>query len=73
MSRARELSDVAALSNAKGDLVATNASLVFDRLPLGTADQILVADPAQSVGIKWVTPVIVGEADQNVLAAQIFG
>lgn len=73
MSRARELSDVAALSNAKGDLVATNASLVFDRLPVGTADQVLVADPAQNVGVKWQTPVITGEPDQIVLATQVFG
>lgn len=38
----------------KGDLFTF--STVNDRLPVGTSGQILSADPAESTGLKWISP-----------------
>jgi len=42
--------------DAKGDLIAGTAADTFSRLAVGTNGQVLVADSAESTGIKWATP-----------------
>ena len=42
--------------DAKGDLIAGTGADTFDRLAVGTNDQILVADSTASTGLKWATP-----------------
>lgn len=41
------------LPNAKGDLIVATAADTLDRLAVGSSDQVLVADSAQSAGVKW--------------------
>jgi len=40
----------------KGDIYAATASGVTARLPVGTNGQVLVADSAESTGLKYITP-----------------
>jgi hypothetical protein len=42
--------------NAKGDLVVGDANDSVLRLAVGSNGQVLTADSAQTVGIKWATP-----------------
>jgi hypothetical protein len=41
--------------DAKGDLLVGTAADTLGRLALGTTDQILTADTAQTTGMKWTT------------------
>lgn len=43
--------------NAKGDLVVGSADNFVDNLPVGANGQSLVADSAETLGVKWGTPV----------------
>ena len=45
-----------ALVTAKGDVVGATASGVPDNLAVGSDGQILTADSASAMGIKWATP-----------------
>jgi hypothetical protein len=45
-----------ALVTAKGDIVGATASGVPDNLAVGSNGQILTADSAEAMGIKWSTP-----------------
>ena len=45
-----------ALVTAKGDIVGATASGVPDNLAVGSNGQILTADSAEAMGIKWATP-----------------
>jgi hypothetical protein len=54
----------------KGDIVAATAANTLARVGVGTNGFALVADSAQSAGVKWAN---VGEDDQTVLGSQIFG
>jgi hypothetical protein len=58
-SRAATLPQV----DAKGDLVVGTADNTYDNLTVGTNDTVLVADSAQSKGVKWAQI-----ADANVAA-----
>ncbi len=42
--------------DAKGDLIAGTADNTVDRLAAGANDTILMADSAQTTGLKWVAP-----------------
>ena len=44
--------------DAKGDLIAGQADDTPVRLPVGTNDQLLIADSAQASGLKWGRPTI---------------
>lgn len=41
--------------DAKGDLLAGTADNTIGRLPVGTNDQVLVADSSTATGLKWAT------------------
>lgn len=42
-------------SYAKGDLLVASSGSVLSKLTVGSNDQILTADSAQSAGVKWAT------------------
>jgi hypothetical protein len=42
--------------DAKGDLIAGTGADTFDRLAVGTNNQVLTADSSTSTGLKWATP-----------------
>lgn len=44
------------LLNAKGDLVVASSNDNAARLAVGTNGQVLTADSAQTLGVKWATP-----------------
>jgi hypothetical protein len=48
----QDLTDIAGLTRAKGDLIAGSATAWGD-LAVGANDTFLVADSAQSLGLKW--------------------
>lgn len=49
----KSLSDILALVDAKGDLIAGTAADAHGRLAVGSNGQVLTADSSQSTGLKW--------------------
>jgi hypothetical protein len=57
--------------DAKGDLIVGTADNTYDNLTAGTNDTVLVADSAQSKGVKWAQVPTAGIADSAVTSAKI--
>lgn len=49
----------ATIVDVKGDLIVASAADTVARLPVGTDGQILLADSAQSTGLRWAWPAAV--------------
>lgn len=49
-----DLSDVATFTQVKGDIMASNGT-VFNKIGVGTNNQVLMADSAETNGVKWAT------------------
>jgi len=58
---------------AKGDLIVGTGNATFDNLPVGTNGYTLVADSAQSTGLKWAAPAGGGKVLQVVSATSTTG
>ena len=55
MTRARDVANITDLPNAKGDLYTATAADTPTNLTVGSNGTFLVADSAQTAGIKWTT------------------
>ena len=58
--------------DAKGDLIVGSAADTVIRLPIGTNGQALVADSAETGGVRWGNVTSSGEDDQIVIATRMF-
>lgn len=49
-----------AIVDAKGDIMVGTADNTVTRVPVGSNDQVLVADSTQASGVRWATPASAG-------------
>ena len=71
----------AGVVDAKGDLIVGSADDVVARLGVGANGQVLTADSAETLGVKWAASGSAGPAgsdavydtDQAVISMQVFG
>ena len=68
---ADEANELASTLTSKGDLLSMNSGPSFTRLAVGTDDYVLVADNAESTGLKWAQVATAGVADGAVTEAKI--
>ena len=64
--------DTAVIFDAKGDLLAASAADTPARLAVGSNGQVLTADSAQTLGVKWATPAA-GYADPLTTKGDLVG
>ena len=64
-----------AIVDAKGDLIVGSAADTAVRVAVGSNNQVLMADSAETAGVKWATISLspTWDDDQNILANAIFG
>jgi hypothetical protein len=55
MSRARDVSQIISIVNAKGDLVVGTADNAVARQAVGADGLALIADSTQATGVTWAT------------------
>ena len=67
---ADEANEIASTLTSKGDLLGHGSS-TFARVAVGTNNHVLVADSAQSAGVKWAQIDTAGITDSAVTAAKI--
>lgn len=67
---ADEANELASVLTSKGDLLVHTAS-TFERLPVGANNFAVVADSAQTLGVKWGQIQSAGIADSAVTASKI--
>jgi hypothetical protein len=53
MSRARDVSKIISIIDAKGDLIVGTAADAVSRQGVGADGLVLVADSSQATGVKW--------------------
>jgi hypothetical protein len=68
---ADEANELASTLTSKGDLLSMNSGPSFTRLAVGTDDYVLVADNAESTGLKWAQVSSAGVADGAITEVKI--
>lgn len=63
MTRARDVANIDGLLTAKGDIYAASAAATPVNVPVGSNNQTILADSAQTAGIKW------GASPQSLMTA----
>lgn len=60
MTRSRDVANIDTILTTKGDIYAASAAYTPTRLAVGSNNQVLTADSAQTTGLKWATPTTPG-------------